>query len=323
MQAFIIRRLILMVPMLLGISTISFFVIQLAPGDFLGDLYLNPQVSRETIEQLRRHYGLDLPLWRQFLLWLGRVVLHGDLGMSFQFHAPVSHIILSRAWNTILLSATSMALSWLIAVPLGIYAAQRQHSWVDRTLTGVSFMGISIPNFFLALCLLYLVVAWQLPLPIGGATSPNYDELSLVGKVADRARHLLIPVFVLVTASVAGLSRYTRGNMLDQLRQDYVMVARAKGLPERVVVYRHAARNALNPLITILGFDLGGILGGAALTEIVTGYPGLGSVMLQAVRAMDYHLVMGALLIGGVLLILGNLIADILLAWADPRVRYD
>lgn len=323
MHAYIIRRLLYMVPMLLGISALSFFVIHLAPGDFLTDLQLNPQISRETVEQMRRHYGLHLPLWRQYLLWLSRVVLHGDLGMSFQFHAPVSHIILSRAWNTILLSVSSMVLAWGIALPLGIYAARRHQSWVDKTLTGLSFVGISIPNFFLALCLLYLIVLYQVPLPIGGAISVDYAELSFWGKVADRAKHLIIPVFVLVTASIAGLSRYMRGSMLDQLRQDYVTVARAKGLTENRVVYRHAARNAINPLITIFGFDLGSILGGAALTEIVTGYPGLGSVMLQAVRAMDYHLVMGSLLIGGVLLILGNLTADIMLAWADPRVRYD
>src|SRR5690606_37052025 len=138
-----------MFPMLLGISVISFFVIQLAPGDFLGELYLNPQVSGETIEAMRRHYGLDLPLWQQYFRWLQRVVLHGDLGISFQFHAPVSHIIFSRAWNTVLLSATSMVLSWALALPIGIFAARRQHSWVDRALTGLSFVGISIPNFFL------------------------------------------------------------------------------------------------------------------------------------------------------------------------------
>ena len=323
MQAYILRRMLVMVPMLLGISVVSFFVMQLAPGGPFTELQFNPEISSATLQQLREHYGLHLPVWQQYLVWLKRIVTEGDLGRSIQFHAPVSHIIWGRAFNTVLLSVSSMILAWGVALPIGIHAARHQHSWSDRLLTGLSFVGVSIPNFFLGLCLLYLVVTWQLPLPVGGATSVNYEELSLWGKVVDRARHLVIPTLVLGTSSMAGLSRFMRGNLLEQLNQDYVTTARAKGLPERVVVYRHAVRNAINPLITLFGFELGGILGGAALTEIVTGYPGLGSVMLQAVRAMDYYLVMGSLLIGGVLLIVGNLIADILLAWADPRIRYE
>lgn len=323
MHAYILRRILLMVPMLLGISAVSFFVMHLAPGGPLTELQFNPEISSATLEQIREHYGLHLPVWQQYLVWLQRIVTEGDLGRSIQFHAPVSHIIMSRAVNTILLSVSSMILAWGVALPIGIHAARHQHGWSDRLLTGLAFVGVSIPNFFLALCLLYLVVTWQLPLPIGGATSIDYDQLSLWGKIVDRARHLFLPTIVLGTSSMAGLSRFMRGNLLEQLNQDYVMTARAKGLSERVVVYRHAVRNAINPLITLFGFELGGILGGAALTEIVTGYPGLGSVMLQAVRSMDYYLVMGALLIGGVLLILGNLIADILLAWADPRIRYE
>lgn len=327
MQAYIIRRLINLVPLVLGISFISFAIMSLAPGDFLGELRLNPQISAETIEQMRAQYGLDQPFLVQYWNWFKQAFpVPGNwsinLGRSFQFHAPVTTMVGFYALNTILLSVGSALLAWLVAIPIGIYAARRQYSLGDKVLTTFSFLGVSIPNFFLALVLLFLIVKYKVPIPVSGATSIGYDELTTWGKIWDRARHLLVPVVVLGTASMAGLMRYMRGNMLETLRQDFVRTARSKGLGERVVIYKHTLRNAVNPLITLFGFELGGLLGGAAIVEEVTSYPGLGRLLLQGIRANDYHLVLGGLMIGSTMLIVGNLIADLLLAWSDPRIRY-
>lgn len=327
MQAYILRRLLNLIPLLIGISFLSFSIMYLAPGDFLGELRLNPQVSAETIEMMRAQYGLDQPFLMQYWNWFKEAFpVPGNwsvnLGRSFQFHLPVTTMIGFYALNTILLSLGSALLAWLIAIPIGIYAARRQYSLGDKVLTTFSFMGISIPNFFLALLVLYFVVRWDVPLPVGGATSLGYDELSLWGKIVDRAKHLIIPTVVLATGSTAGLMRYMRSNMLDTMRQDYVRTARSKGLSERIVVYKHALRNAINPLITFFGFEIAALLSGAALTEQVTSYPGLGRLLLTAITANDYHLALGGLMIGGTMLVVGNLIADVLLAWSDPRIRY-
>ncbi|MDD5675771.1 MAG: ABC transporter permease, partial [Chitinivibrionales bacterium] len=216
--------------------------------------------------------------------------------------------------------------TWLIALPLGIYAAVHQYSWADRVLSVVSYFGMSLPGFFLALLLMYLVYAGSnLPvvsaLPIGGMVSANYAQLSWTGQMLDRCAHLILPVFILTISSLAGLQRISRGNMLEELRKQYVVTARAKGLPEGRVIYHHALRNAINPLITLFGFELSALLSGAAVLEIIVNWPGLGSLMLAAVRSQDVFLVMGDMLIGGVLLTCGNLIADILLIVVDPRVR--
>lgn len=327
MHAFILRRLLNMIPLLIGISFLSFSIMYMAPGDFLGELRLNPQISAETIEMMRAQYGLDKPFIVQYWLWFKEAFpMPGNwkinLGRSFQYHTPVTTLIGFYAFNTLLLSLTSAVLSWLIAIPIGIYAARKQYSFGDKVLTTLAFMGVSIPNFFLALIILYFVVRWELPLPIGGATSLGYDELNLWQKIVDRAHHLIIPTLVLTTGSTAGLMRYMRSNLLDTLRQDYVRTARAKGLSERVVVYKHALRNAINPLITFFGFEIASLLSGATLTEFVTSYPGLGRLLYGGLRANDYHLVLGGLMVGSVMLMLGNLIADIMLAWADPRIRY-
>src|SRR5690606_28514147 len=315
------------IPLLIGISFLSFSIMYLPPGDFLGELRLNPQVSAETIEMMRAHYGSDRPLLVQYWMWFNEAFPRPgnwsvNLGRSFQFHTPVTPLIGFYAFNTLLLSVSSALLAWLIAIPIGIYAARKQYSLGDKFLTTVAFMGVSIPNFFLGLIILYFVVRWDWPLPVGGATSLGYDELSLWGKIVDRAHHLIVPTLVLATGSTAGLMRYMRSNLLDTLRQDYVRTARAKGLSERLVVYKHGLRNAINPLITFFGFEIASLLSGATLTEFVTSYPGLGRLLYGGLRANDYHLVLGGLMVGSFMLIVGNLIADILLAWADPRIRY-
>jgi peptide/nickel transport system permease protein len=310
-----------MVPLLLGISLISFIIIQLAPGDFLTQQALNPQVSAERIAQERARFGLDQPVYVQYFIWL-KNALHLDFGHSFSYRVPVFRLIGARLFNTFILSLSAMVFTWILSIPLGIISAIKQYSWVDKLLTFLAFLGLAIPNFFFALLLLFMAMrtGW---FPVGGMYSVSYHDLGLLGQIWDRAYHLVLPTIVLGTSGMAGLMRQMRGNLLDYLKADFVTTARAKGLSERVVIWKHAVRNAINPIITIFGLSLPGLLSGAALTEIVMAWPGLGRLMLEAVLAQDLYLVMGSLIMGSVLLILGNLVADLLLAWVDPRIRYD
>ncbi len=322
MFRYISRRLLYMIPMLLGISSLSFLIMQLAPGDFLTAMQMNPDVSAEVLEAMRARFWLDKPAYMQYLKWLGQL-LRFDMGHSFLWHAPVTWVIGQRITNTLLLSGVSTLIAWVIALPIGIHSAVKQYSWSDRVLTFFTFVGVSIPNWFLGLLLLYVVTNSGINLPIGGMTSVGFESFTTAQQVADVAKHMVIPVLVLSTGIMASLMRYMRSNVLEVLRQDFITTARAKGLRERIVIYKHAVRNAINPLITLFGFQLGSILSGAALTEIVMNWPGIGSLMLTAVRGLDYYLVMGNLVIGGVMLILGNLIADVLLAVSDPRIRFE
>ena len=321
MIRYIARRIMNMIPLLVGVSLVSFLVVQLSPGDFLAEIRLNPVVDAATVDRMRENLGLDKPLYIQYVKWLASI-LRLDFGYSFAYQVPVWWLINSRLLNTLLLSIVSLVIAWLIAIPIGIHAATRQYSWSDNTLSFVSYIGISTPTFFSGLLLLYVafVTGW---FPIGGMTSLEFDDMSTVGKVLDVARHLVIPASVLAFLTVAGLMRQMRANLLEVLRQDYVKTARAKGLAERVVINRHAVRNAINPLITIFGFELGGLLGGAAILESVVGWPGLGQLILDSVLRKDLYVVMGSLMLGTVTLVVGNLVADVLLAASDPRIRYD
>jgi peptide/nickel transport system permease protein len=317
----IVRRLLQMIPLLLGITLMSFAIIRLSPGDFLSEIRLNPVVSQQTVDQMRRNFGLDQPVHIQYLRWLWNA-LHLDFGYSFAFQVPVMWLIGSRLLNTLLLNVVALVVAWAIAVPLGIHAARRQYSWSDNALSFAAYFSISTPTFFSGLFLLYWAfkTGW---LPIGGMTSIDFEDFTWWQKVLDVARHMVIPVLVLGVFSVAGLMRQMRANLLEVLRQDYVRTARSKGLAESAVINRHAVRNAINPLITIFGFELGGLLGGSAILEITINWPGLGKLIAEAVLQKDLYLVMGSLVIGSVMLVVGNLIADILLAYADPRIRYD
>ncbi len=321
MTSYILRRILVAIPLLIGMSFIAFMVIQLGGGEYFAELRLNPQISPETIAQIEAQYHLDKPAIVQYFYWL-KNILKLDFGYSFSRGASVAGLIRGRLFNTIILSVASILITWLAAIPLGIYCAVHRYSWGDRVASFFAYFGISVPNFFLALLLLYLASVAGI-LPIGGMRSANYYDLSLLGKSLDIGRHLIIPTVVIATAAMAGLQRLMRGNMLEVLRTQYITTARAKGLPENRVIYVHALRNAINPMISIFGLQFSGLLGGAALTEIVCGWPGLGSLMLEAVRSRDLYLVMGDLLIGGVLLIGGNLLADVLLAWTDPRIRLE
>lgn len=321
MKAYIIRRLLISIPLLLAISFITFLFIQLAPGDYFDTLRLNPQISEETIRLYEEQYHLDKPWIIQYLYWL-KNLLKLDLGYSFSQKSPVITVIRTRLLNTLLLSLSSLFFTWLISLPLGIFCAVREYRFWDKFFSGVSFLGLSIPTFFLAILLLFFAHITGI-LPTGGMRSANFEELGMGMKIIDLLRHLIIPTIVVSVGTISSLQRIMRGNMLEVLRQKYILTARAKGLPEKRILYIHALRNAVNPLITIFGYHLSDILSGAALTEIICNWPGLGNVMLAAVRSQDLYLVMGAMLMGGIMLIFGNLIADILLAKLDPRVRYE
>src|SRR5438034_1333358 len=270
MIRYILRRLILLGPLLVGITFVSWAAIQLAPGsgDYFQSLVLQyPQISPATISALRAEFGMDQPPWIQYLRWLWSI-LHLNFGLSFAYNVPVTWLIGSRAVNTLLLSVTSLVAAWTIAIPLGIFSAIHQYSVPDGLLSAAAFMAISVPSFFSALLLLYAAYSTHL-LPLQGLTSVNYDSLSWWGKALDVAWHLVLPTIALGVFSVGGLMRYMRTNLLDVLRAEYVKTARAKGVPERRVIFRHAVRNAINPLVTLFGFELGGLLSGAAFVENV------------------------------------------------------
>ena len=324
MIRYIGRRLLLLGPLLLGITFVSWAAIQLVPGssDYFQSLVLQyPQITPARIAALRAEFGMDKPPLVQYLHWLWSI-LHLNFGYSFAYNVPVTYLIGTRALNTLLLSVTSLIAAWAIAIPLGIYSAVHQYSVTDGVLSTFAFVAISVPSFFSALLLLYAAF-WTHALPLQGLQSANFDTLPWWGKILDEAQHLVLPTIALGVFSVGGLMRYMRTNLLDVLRSDYMRTARAKGLSERRVIFRHALRNAINPLVTLFGFELGGLLSGAAFVENVLGYPGLGRLVLQAVLQKDVFLVMGSLLMGSVLLVLGNLVADIMLAAVDPRIRYD
>ncbi|MDP8265410.1 MAG: ABC transporter permease [Candidatus Aceula meridiana] len=321
MFRYIIKRILISIPLLLGISLFTFVLIQLTPGNFFDTLKLDPQVSSETIAHYEKLYNLDKPLLQQYGYWL-KNVLQLNFGYSFYYNCPVVKIIKSRLLNTFILSFSGMLLTWLVAIPLGIVMAINRNRFWDRFLSFGAFIFLSIPGFFLAILLLYFASHYG-GLPLGGMQSVNFDNFNIFEKIIDVLRHLVIPTIVISVGAIAGLQRIMRGNLLEVLRQQYILAARAKGLPENKVLYKHALRNAINPMITLLGYHLSGLLSGAAIVEIICNWPGIGTVMLTAVRAKDLYLVMASMLMGGVLLFLGNLLADIMLAWVDPRIRYD
>lgn len=311
-----------MIPLLLGITLISFVVIHLAPGAPTGlQTDLNPKITAEARARLEAIYGLDKPMHTQYFLWLKRMVLL-DLGNSFSTDGrPVIDKILERIPITLLINVLSMVLIIVTAIPIGVISASHQNSIFDKVTTVFVFVGFAIPTFWLALLLMILFgvnLGW---LPISGLKSLNYEHLSAFGGAVDRAKHLILPVFVSAFGGLAGLSRYTRANMLEIIRQDYIMTARSKGLKEQAVIFKHALRNALLPLITILGLSVPGLIGGSVIFETIFAIPGMGQLFYMSVMARDYPVVMGILVIGAVLTLLGNLIADVSYALVDPRIK--
>ena len=315
---YILKRILGAIPILFIVSLISFFLIRLSPVDPLAQLKLNPAISQETIESETKRLGLDKPVAVQYFLWAKNFV-KGDLGYCTD-NTKVSTKIKGRILNTLLLSICVIFFSWIIAIPLGILAAVYYNSWFDKMLTVLSSVGMAIPSFFFAILMLLFAqkTGW---FPIGGLTSVDFNQMGLFERVFDVAKHLVLPVFVLTTISLSSLMRQMRANLLDVLNSEYVKFAYAKGLSKRKVIVKHALRNAINPIITLLGFEFAGLLSGAALTEYVFQYPGLGKLILEAVMQSDINLVMASLMIGAIMLIVGNLISDILLKLTDPRVR--
>ncbi|MGL4620030.1 ABC transporter permease [Chroococcidiopsis sp.] len=320
---YIIQRLAQALLTLLLASALSFFIIQLAPGDYLDTLRQNPKISPERIEQLRQQFGLDRPWIEQYFRWLWRIVTQGDFGTSFVYQRSVSSLLWERVGATLLLAISSLIVTWAIAIPLGIVAAVKQNQWSDRVLQVLSYTGQGFPSFITALLLLIFAQNVSPLFPVGDMTSINHADLTPLGKILDVGWHMILPTIALSITSFAGLQRIARGELLDVLRQDYIQTARAKGLPENRVIYVHALRNAINPLITILGFELAGLLSGAFIAEFFFNWPGLGRLILQAVLAQDLYLVMASLVMGAVMLIVGNLIADLLLKVADPRIKLE
>lgn len=315
---FISKRFLQTIPLLIIVSLLSFFIIRLSPIDPLAELRLNPSISQETLDKEIKRLNLDKPIAVQYLSW-AKSFVKGDLGYT-SAGEKVSTKLKERIPNTLLLTLVVIFMTWSVGIPLGIFAAVRKESAFDRLLTILSSIGMAIPSFFFAILMLIFAVKSGL-FPVGGLTSYNFNEMSLVAKVFDIAKHLALPSLVLFTISLSGLQRQMRANMLEVLDSDYVKFARARGLKESKVIFKHALRNAINPMITLLGFEFAGLLSGAALTEYVFQYPGLGRLILEAVMKSDINLVMASLMMGTIMLIVGNLIADILLMLTDPRLR--
>lgn len=322
MKIYVLRRFLQMIPLLFGISALTFILLQMAPGDFLNQMAENPAISPATIEAMRRNFGLDRPWYVQYGLYLENILLHFDFGESFSRHQPVFQVIREGLGNTLMLAGAAAVVTWGLALPLGILAAVRQYSWVDKTLSLIAFVWLSVPEILSGLLLLMLAArtGW---FPVGGMRSIDYDDLTTLGKARDLLWHLALPALVVGLVPLASRMRQMRGNLLDVLRLDYVTTARSKGLDERVVIYKHALRNALNPMITLFGYTLGALVSGSFVAEIIFSWPGLGRLTLDAILTQDQYLVMGSVLMASVVLILGNLIADLLLAVADPRISYD
>ncbi|MDT8435631.1 MAG: ABC transporter permease [Gemmatimonadota bacterium] len=320
---YLLRRALQAVPLLLGIATLIFIVLHLAPGDPTA-LWFDPSIPPEVLERMRASMGLDRPLHVQYLSWL-RAFLTGDFGYSFSQYRPVRDVLADALPNTLLLGGASLVVTFVAGGALGAFQAVRQYRRSDAVLTLAMLFLYSMPGFWLGLMLVLLVASGAVPgldLPVSGMTSVDHDLLGPLGKVADVAAHLVLPTIALGLASAAGVARYARGEMLEVIRQDYVRTARAKGLPERVVILRHALRNALLPLISLLGLYLPVLFGGAVVIEVVFSWPGMGRLMYDGILARDYPLVMAASFLFGVLVLAGSLLADLLYAVADPRIRH-
>lgn len=316
--AYIFKRILQSIPILFIVSLISFFLIRLSPIDPLAQLKLNPAISEETIQKETKRLGLDKPVIVQYGLWIKNFI-KGDMGYCTD-NTRVSTKIKGRILNTLLLSFLVILASWLIAIPVGILGAVYYGSRFDKLLTVLTSMGMAIPSFFFAILMLLFAqhTGW---FPTGGMTSVDFEDMTILNKIFDISKHMVLPVFVLTTISLSSIVRQMRANLLEVLNCEYIKFAKAKGLSKNKIIFKHALRNAINPIITLLGFEFAGLLSGAALTEYVFQYPGLGKLILEAVMASDINLVMASLMIGAFMLILGNLIADILLKLTDPRVR--
>ncbi|MBI3998693.1 MAG: ABC transporter permease [Armatimonadetes bacterium] len=316
MARYLVRRLLITLPILLGITVLSYFIMALTPGDPV-QMLIDPQMTQADREIRRRALGLDEPAYIRYLKWLNELA-HGNLGYSFSSGVPVTRRVGERIGPTLTLTVTALALSYLIALPTGILVAVRRYSAVDYAATLFAFLGISLPTFFLGLVGIYVFALRLRWLPTGGTMTLGGE-----GGLFDLALHLLLPASVLAVAGAGVLTRYVRSSMLEVLGQDYVRTARAKGLAELLVLRRHALRNALIPVITLAGLQIPGLLAGAVITEQIFEWPGMGRLTIEAINQRDYPVLMGITLISAVLVAVGNLLADLAYAYVDPRIHYE
>ena len=325
MATYVLRRLIQAIPILIGISIISFAIVHLAPGDPI-DRFRSGRVSQQTIQNLIHLYGLDKPILEQFTSWFTAFwsfPFRADAwGFSFVDGRYVTEKVAEKVPTTMLLMTTALVVTTVVAVPLGILAAVKQYSWADKIITTLATIGYALPSFVLGLLLLYVFNILIRPGSLLHFPSSNMNTPGNEGDVGDVAYHMVLPVASLAIQQIAGWSRYMRSSMLEVLQQDYMRTARAKGLANRRVIFKHGLRNALIPIITLFGLTLPSLLGGAAITETIFTWPGLGYMAVQSVGTNDYPVVLAIVMIGGVAVLLGNLFADVLYGLVDPRIKY-
>jgi peptide/nickel transport system permease protein len=328
MIAYIARRVLLMIPTLFLVSIISFICIQLPPGDYLTSYVAalrtqGDNVQTEAIESMREMYGLGQPIYVQYVRWIGGILLHNDWGQSMEWQKPVKELIGERILLTIVLSLVSLLVSWFVAIPIGVYSATHQYSWLDYIMSIISFIGVGVPGFLLALIFMYFAQT-QLNLNVGGLFSQKFvDAPWSLARVADMLKHLWIPVIILAIEGTAGGIRTTRANLLDELNKPYVELARAKGMNELKLIWKYPVRIALNPFFSTVGWSLANLISGATLISVVLSLQTTGPMQLRALMSQDMYLAGSFLLLLSVLTVIGTLVSDILLAWIDPRIRLE
>jgi peptide/nickel transport system permease protein len=320
------RRILLMVPVLFAISIVAFIIIQLPPGDYLTTLVSQLQAQGDQVDQaqlaaLSARYGLDEPVFVQYVKWITQILFHGDFGTSFAWNKPVAELLADRVPLTLVLAVTTLLFTWVVAFPIGVYSAVRQYSIGDYTATTLGFLGLAIPEFLLALVLMWIGLTY-FDQSVGNLFSPEWvDEPWNLGKLLDLLAHLWVPVVVLGMAGTAGLIRVLRANLLDEVHKPYVVAARARGMPERRLTIKYPLRVALNPFVSTIGWVLPGLVGGEVIVAQVLSLPTTGPMLLDSLKSQDMYLAGSVILILSVLTVIGTLISDILLAWLDPRVR--
>lgn len=328
MLQFILRRLLYMIPTFFVTSVVAFAVIQLPPGDF-ATTYVAAQAAQgdsssaqEVLAQLRKSYGLDQPMYIQYSKWMWGILTRGDFGIAFEFHQPVSSLIWERVWLTLALTLASVLVTWIIALPTGIYSAVKQYSFGDYTLTLLGFLGISIPGFLVALVIMYVLFKY-FGTTLGGLFSSDFENAPWsLAKVGDLISHIWLPVLILAIGGTAELIRIMRANLLDELRKPYVVTARSKGLPEWKVLMKYPVRMALNPFVSTIGWTLPHLVSGSIIISVVMSLPTTGPMLLRSLQSQDMYLAGSIILLLSILTIIGTLLSDILLAYLDPRIRY-
>jgi peptide/nickel transport system permease protein len=327
MLRYVVKRLIYMIPTLFGMSIIAFLIIQLPPGDYITSMIASMEDSGQNMDpaqiaRLREIYGFDDPVWMQYWTWISGILLHGDFGHSFEWNRPVADLIWERMGSTLAISIVSLLFVWAVSLPIGIYSAVRRHSVGDYTFTFLGFIGLAVPNFILALTLMYLSYKY-FGQSVGGLYSPQFvDAPWSWAKFRDLLAHLWIPVIVIGTNGTAALIRILRANLSDELNKPYVITAKAKGLPEYKVVIKYPVRIALNPFVSAIGWVLPELISGVTITAIVLNLPTAGPLLLRALIAQDMYLAGSFILLMGVLTLIGMLVSDVLLALLDPRIRF-